>query len=226
MVLRQGHGQVFEDREDLCRRSILRAETVASTDDDRGILAAIEAVFHVEVERLAVGTRLLRTIKYGDALCRLWHCSQEVLSRERTIKVYGYHADFLAVSYEVIDGLTRSLRNGAHSDDDAVSILCSVIVEEAVFATGELVDLFHVFLHDGGHFVVEAIASLAVLEEVVGVLSHTARHGVHRVQGAGAELGQCLLIDERGEILVVELLDLLDLVRGAEAVEEADERDA
>ena len=65
-----------------------------------------------------------------------------------------------------------------------------------------------------------------MLEEVVGVLSHTARHGVHRIQGAGAELGQGLLIDERGEILVVELLDLLDLVRGAEAVEEADERDA
>ena len=140
--------------------------------------------------------------------------------------MYGHHADLLAVGYEVIDGLTRGFRHGTHGDDDAVCIFGAVVIEEAVFATGELVDLFHVFLHDGGHFVVEAIASLAVLEEVVGVLSHTARHGVHRVQGAGAELGQGLLIDERSEILVVELLDLLDLVRGAEAVEEADERDA
>ena len=140
--------------------------------------------------------------------------------------MYGYHTDLLAVGYEVIDGLTRGFRHRTHGDDDAVCIFGAVVIEEAVFATGELVDLFHIFLHDGGHFVVEAIASLAVLEEVVGVLSHTARHGVHRVQGAGAELGQGLLIDERSEILVVELLDLLDLVRGAEAIEEAHEGDA
>ena len=226
VVLGLVEGEVFEDGNDLRRRRVLRAEAVTSTDDDRGILAAIEAVLDVEVERLAIGARFLRTVEHGDALNRLRHCGQEVLSRERTIEVYGYHADLLAVGYEVIDGLTRSFRYGTHSDDDAVCIFGAVVIEEAVFATGELVDLFHVFLHDGGHFVVEAIASLAVLEEVVGVLSHTARHGVHRVQGAGAELGQGLLIDERSEILVVELLDLLNLVRGAEAVEEADERDA
>ena len=65
-----------------------------------------------------------------------------------------------------------------------------------------------------------------MLEEVIRVLRHTARHRLHGVQGAGAELGQRFLVDQRSQVLVVQLLDLLDLVRGTETIEEVDERDA
>jgi hypothetical protein len=56
------------------------------------------------------------------------------------------------------------------------------------------------------------VAGLTVLEEVVGVLSHAACHGIHRVQGAGAEVGQCLSVDERSEVGVLKHFDLLDLM--------------
>ena len=78
----------------------------------------------------------------------------------------------------------------------------------------------------GTYFLIERIASLAVLEEVVGVLGHTAHNRIHGVHGAVAEFGQSLLVDKRSQVFIVQLLDFLDFVRGAEAVEEVDKRHA
>ena len=60
-------------------------------------------------------------------------------------------------------------------------------------------------------------------EEGVGVLGHTAHDGVLGVEGTGTELCQRLLVDEGSEVVVVETLNLLNLVRRAEAVEEVHE---
>ena len=65
-----------------------------------------------------------------------------------------------------------------------------------------------------------------MLEEVVGVLGHTACNGLVRSQLALAELSQCFLVDERSQIFIVQSFNFLDFVRSTETVEEIQERHA
>ena len=138
----------------------------------------------------------------------------------------SYEAHFLAFGRQVVDNFADGFRHGAHGDDDALGIGSTVVVEQTIFATRDFADLLHVVLYDGRYFLIERIASLAVLEEVVGVLGHTAHNRIHGVHGAVAEFGQSLLVDKRSQVFIVQFLDFLDFVRGAEAVEEVDERHA
>ena len=78
---------------------------------------------------------------------------------------------------------------------------------------------------DAGHGVEVLVGRLAGLEEVVGVLRGAAQVRVVGVHGAAAEALHVLPGHQRGQRLVVEHLDLLDLARGAEAVEEVQEGD-
>ena len=84
----------------------------------------------------------------------------------------------------------------------------------------------HVVLDDAGQRVIEAVVRLAHLEVDVGVLHRAAHHRMLWVQRLGAELRERLAVEQRGERLVGHRLDLVYLVRGAEAVEEVHEGDA
>ena len=63
-----------------------------------------------------------------------------------------------------------------------------------------------------------------MLEEDISVFCGAAESGVIRVERMGAEFVDCVHVDHRRELVVVPYLDLMDLVRGTEAVEEVDER--
>ena len=72
MVLRLGELEVLIDGEDLGRRSVAGSQSVASADDERMARIVVEGRLDVEVERLALSTRLLRAVEHGAALaCRL-----------------------------------------------------------------------------------------------------------------------------------------------------------
>ena len=64
-----------------------------------------------------------------------------------------------------------------------------------------------------------------MLEENVAVFGHAARNGSLGCQAALTETGQSLAVEKRGELILLEHLDFLNLMRGAEAVEEVDEGD-
>ena len=105
----------------------------------------------------------------------------------------------------------------------ALGVLGSVVVEEVIFTTGDAGDFLHVVLYDFGDTVVVFVASLAVLEEYVTVLGHTACYGVGGVEGTCAEVGESLLVHQGSEVVLVHGLDLLDFVRCAETVKEVEE---
>ncbi len=63
-----------------------------------------------------------------------------------------------------------------------------------------------------------------MLEEDVSVFSTSAKYGMLGIQSSGAESGHGVFIDHFIEHVVVPDLDLLDLVRSTESVEEVDER--
>ena len=223
VVLRFGQGEVVVDGDNHRRRSVGRAEAVAAAHDDGAFSLVVEGILHVEVERFAAGAGFLSAVEHGNLLARLGYGSEQVLHGEGAIEVNAHHADLLALRVEVVDGLAGSFRHGAHADDYAVSVVSAVVAEELVFAAGDLGDFGHVLLHDGGHSVVVAVADLAVSEERFGVFGHTAGHGMFGSECAAAELAHLVHRHEGADSLLVHHLNLLVLVRGAEAVEEVDE---
>ena len=70
------------------------------------------------------------------------------------------------------------------------------------------------------------VAGLAVLEENIAVFGHAACDGSLRSEGACAEVGKRFAVEEGSEVFLLKHLDFLDFVRGAEPVEEVDERHA
>ena len=71
---------------------------------------------------------------------------------------------------------------------------------------------------------VEGACRLARLEEHVGVLGRPAQHGTLGRERPAAERPHVLVVDHGPEVVVGERRDLADLVRGAEPVEEVEER--
>ncbi len=138
----------------------------------------------------------------------------------------GDHAHFLAFGHEVVNGFFGSLGNGAHGYDHALGLGMAVVVEEVIFATGDSGDFLHVVLHDFGHGLVVLVAAFAVLEEDVAVLGHAAGHGSIGAEGACTELVDSVHVEERSNFVLLDHFNFLDFMRGAESVEEVDERHA
>ena len=132
-------------------------------------------------------------------------------------------ADLLAALVQVIDGLLGGVAAGAHGDDDAVGVRGAHVVKQLVVAAGQFADLVHDFLDDvrGGQVVF--VGSLAALEVDVRVLGRAA---LMRMLGVERALAEGLDLVPRHEFLhlvILDAVDLLDLVGGAEAVEEVQE---
>ena len=135
-----------------------------------------------------------------------------------------HQAHLAALGVEVVDGLLHSLGSGAHHHDDLFRVGSAIVVEELVVPAGELVDLVHVVLDGlryGGSLLVGAFLALEVH---VGVDVVAAVGGMLRVQGMTAEVLQGLVVHQTPQVLIVQRLDALHLVRRAETVEAVHER--
>ena len=123
-------------------------------------------------------------------------------------------------------GLFGHFRARAHHDDDALGIRRADVIEQVILPAHELRELVHGVLHDGGAGQVERIDGFARLEVDVRVLRRAADHRTVGRKRAGAVRAHQVLVDHGAQVVGRELLDLGDLVRGAEAVEEVQERNA
>ena len=202
----------------------MRTKTITTANDERTILNIEEGILNVEIQRLAICSRLLRAVKHSNTLHSLGNRSKQMLNRERTIEVNGDHTNLLAVGVQVVDSLASCICSAAHEDDHAVSILCSVVREEVILATSNLRDLAEVLLNCFGNAVVVRIASFAMREEGLGILCSTASDGTLWTHSTVAETLDVLFLHEWTDVLLVHKFNLVILVRCAEAVEEVDER--
>ena len=226
LVFRFRKSQILVHGQDLCRSRVVRPETITSAYDNRGVFLAVEAFFHIQIQRFAVGTRFFRAVQYGNSLGCGRNGSQEMFGRERTVQVNGYQAHLFALCGQVVDGFADGFGYGTHGDDDAFSVCGTVVREQAVLAAGDFRHLVHVVLYDGGNCVVVIIARFTVSEERVGVFGHTACHRMFGRQGTAAEFLQSLLVYQGSEVVVLQHFNLLDFVRRTESVEEVQERHA
>ena len=220
--------EVVEHGDDLGRAGILGGEAVAAADEQRGAVAQVgQDALHVEVERFAQGAGFLGAVEHGDALGRLGQGPEEIFGGERTVETDGDQAELLTAGLgEIVDGFLDGLGDRAHGDDDMFGIRCAVVVEWQIVATGQFADLTHIAGDDVGNGIVIRIGGFPCLEEHVRVLVRTAGNGLVGIEGLGTELREGLVAHQRTEVFGLEHLDLLDLMGGAETVEEVHERHA
>ena len=201
----------------------MRAETVASTHN-REVLHIGEGFDNIEIERFAQCTWFLRTVENGDALHAGRQHSFQILHAKGSIEVHADHTDLLSLTGKIVDNLASGLCNGTHADDDILGIGSAVIGEWSIVASGQFLNLLHIVIHNVGHSLIVLVADLTMSKEGVGILGHTTHNGMLGVEGTGTELGQCLLVNEGSEVVVIETLDFLNLMRSTEPIEEIHER--
>ena len=149
-----------------------------------------------------------------------------MLDGERTVKSDFEQTDLFALCKQIIDGFFDRIADRAHGDNELFGIRSTVVVEEPVIRADLPVDLLHVAFHNGGNGIIILVAGFACLEEDIRVLCGAAENGVFGVERPFAERLDGIHIAHFFKILVIPYFDLLDLVRGTEAVEEGEERDS
>ena len=210
----------------LGRSGILGTQAIAAAQSlDVGTLAFPQGIAHVQIQRLAGSAGLLGAVQNGQALAGSGDLLQQTLHGEGTEQVDLNEADLLAALHQIINNLQQGLADGAHSHHNALSIGSTVVVEQLIVAASDLVDLAHVLLDNGGQRIIGAVAGLAGLEEGIGILQGVAQSGMLGAQGMILEALNSVPIQHLAQILIVQNLDLLDLVRGPEAIEEMLEGD-
>ena len=215
-------------------REFFRRQTVAAADDLRERFqrkTIVRAAFaergdDVHVERFAGGAGLFGAVKNGDRLGGGGQSLNEVLNGERTIQANFEQADLLAFRDEILNRFLRNFCARSHDDDDALGVRCANVIEQLVLTSGDLRELVHRVLHDGGNRQVEGVHGFASLEVDVRILRSAAKDRAIRRERACAMLLHQFVGDHRLQIFFGELLDLGHFVRGTEAVEEVHEGDA
>ncbi len=113
----------------MSRCGVFGTEAVATTDNLGGVLFAIECLFNVEVEGIAVSTGLFCAVENCDTFCSSGNSGEQVAYGEGAIQVNAYQTDFLTFGSEVVDSLADSLCDGAHSDDYSICVGSTIVVK-------------------------------------------------------------------------------------------------
>ena len=211
---------------DVVGPDILAAYADTAAHHHRLVLPAIERGLDVHIQRLALSVDLFYTIQRGDDLHGLGNVLKEVLQREGTIQMHRQQTHLLAQGIQGIYHFFDGLAHGADGHDHALGIRRTIVVEQVIVTAGELVDLAHVVLHHVRQLIPVAVDDLALLEMDVRILHGAANTGMIRVHGAAAEGIDGVLVHQLGQFVILQHLDLLDLMTGAETVKEVQERHA
>ncbi len=124
------------------------------------------------------------------------------------------------------DRLLGRLCRRAHHHQNPLCVRAADIVEEAVPPSEEGGKPVHHLLDDPGRRQVEGIDALSRLEEDVRVLGRPAdERPIGRERPLAVSPYQ-IVVDHRSQVVLCQNLDLADLVRGAETVEDVEERNA
>ncbi len=222
--------EVVEDGDDHRRGEFLRRQAVAAAGDGgRSEFGPVGPMLgergdHVLVEGFAGGARFLGPVEHGDARHRGGQRRHEPGGVEGSVEADVDQADPLAAGDEAIDGVAHGGGTRSHHDHDAVGVGVAVILERGVGPTGEGRQAVHLGDHDVGNGGDQRVGGLAALEEHVGVLGGAPDDGPVGVEGPGPVPGDRVEVDHRGDRGVVDGGDRVDLVAGAESVEEVQER--
>ena len=215
---------IGEGRDDGAGSGVLAAETVAAADSGNAAAScAGQSGGNVKIKGLADAAGLLGAVKNNNGLDGLGQGGGEMLDAEGAVQTNLYKADLLTLGVEIVNNFFGCVADAAHGYHYLGGIGCAVVVEELVVSAEATVYFVHVFLDNCGEIVVGSVCGLAVLEEYVAVLSGAAENGVSGHIGACAECGNGILVKHFAQLIIIPYFDFLQLVRGAETVEEVEE---
>ena len=226
VVLGGGGLHVVVDGLDHGGVELLGAQPVAAAEDLRRLAALHEGRAHIHVKRVPKGSRLLGAIEHREGLGRGRNRREQVLGREGPVHPHFHQAHLLTLAGEVVDHLFDGLAAASHGDDDPVGLRVADVVKRLVAPAGEIADLLHGGNDDPRDLEIKGVGGLAALEVDVRVLGRATQLGPLGVGAPRPELRHGLEVDELRHVLDVDEGDLLDLVRGAEPVEEVHEGQA
>ncbi len=209
-----------------CRRELLRGEPVAAADHRQRPPLLGESGDDVLIERLAGSGRILAAVEDRHGAHRLRDRSHQVAGRERTVEPDLDQADLLAAGIQRLDRLLSGTAPRAHQHEHPLGVRSADVVEQPVAAAGDLGEPLHCVGDDRRRRGVVRTRRFTRLEEHIGVLGRAAQHGPVRRQRPRPVSLDHALVDERADLVVAQQLDHVQLVRGAEAVEEVEEGDA
>ncbi|MPM40672.1 hypothetical protein SDC9_87318 [bioreactor metagenome] len=218
--------EVIEYGLDMGRGRVLGSEAVPSADDKRLDSLVFEERADILVQGISESADFLAPVEDRNALHGGRKGIEEEFLREGPVQVHFNDSRLFSPGVQVVDCLLDRLADGTHGHYDVLGVRCTVVVEGMVLAARELFDLLHVGLDDLGDIGVEAVDGFLRLEEDIRVLGGPLLVGMLRVQRAGLEPGDGIIIDNLREVVIFEDVDLLDLVGGAESVKEVQEGDA
>ena len=154
------------------------------------------------------------------------HCGDEGLAGEGPVEPHLDDADLLAARLQGRRRLARRLGARAHRHDDPLGVRRTDVIEQTVVPAGQRGEAVHGRLNRRRDARVEGVHRLPRLEERIRVVRGAADErmlGVERPRrGARARDRR---IDHRADLVVAEKRKRVDLVRGAESVEEMHEGD-
>ncbi len=225
--------QLVENRLHHCRGEFLGRESIPAADNGRaggkrrsmrgkGLNDRRENVL---IQRFACTARLLDPVEYCDLLDARRKSIDEVVDGKWTEEANFQQADILPLCIQVFHGLLSGFGAGAHDDENAVGGRRTDILKQFVVPSRQRREFVHLFLDDVGTGGIEGVDGLTSLKVHVGVLRGTAQDRMIGRECAPAVRLHQLVVDHGPHILVGELLDLHDFMRGSEPVEEMDERD-
>ncbi len=234
VVLRPILDQVVEDGLGHPGGEVLGRQAVATAENRRqvrhwyrsGRQPFGDGGLHVDVERLSGAAGLLRPVQHGDPANALRQRGNHGGRVERPIQPHLEQPDLLTTGVQGADDFLQHLGGRTHDDHDALGIRRADVVEEVVGAPDEPGKAIHHRLDDGRGVQVEEIDRFPPLEVDIRVLGGTAYRRTFGGEAALAVGEDQFLRDHRPQVVVAEHLDLLDLGRSAEAVEEVQERQA
>jgi len=231
VVARPLGAEVVEDGLRHRRVELLGAKPVASPHHEgreiRGQLALrpafVQGGDHVLVEGLPGRAGLLGPVEHGDAASGQGEGLQEAAHGEGAEEVHLEHAHAAPVPAEGLRGRLDGLRPGTHDHDDLLRVLRPGIAEEPVGTAGLPEEFLAAVLHEARQGLVVGVGRLAGLEEGIGILGRPPDHRGLRGEGPLPVGGDRPRVDEGRHLLGAQALVGIDLVRGAEAVEEMEE---
>ena len=222
-------GQLVEDRLDHGRGEFLGREAIpAATDPGHGEALAIrhrlgQGGEHVLVQGLAVGARLLGAVEDRQPGGGGGDGGDQPRGVEGPVEAHLDQAHLLAPGGEMFDRLLGGAKAGAHQQDDPLRVRGANVFKEAVAAAGEGGEALHDRLDHPGQGLIPGVDALPALKIDIRVLGGTADDRTVRVEGAFPVGPHQVIVDQGADGGVGQALDLVDLVGGAEAVEEVDE---
>ena len=170
---------VFIDSVDHGRGKFFATQSVSSAGNYNVFSSRfVECGYYVEIERFACATAFFYSVENCYSLDALRKRVCKHIASERTVKSYFEYAVLSAFCVEIVYGFAYRFRAATHYYYYGFSVRRAVILIRFVFATGNILDVFHCFRNDFGNSLIVLVARFAVLEVYIRVLSGAFLNGM------------------------------------------------